>query len=47
METPNTASLDARLAQLGSDELDLVRVYRTFNAGAPPFRRAGEAHERS
>ncbi len=44
-ESPNTAALSARMAQLGSDEVDLVRVYRTFNAGAPAFREAGEAHE--
>ena len=30
-ETPNTASL-RRWTKLGSDERDLVRVYRTFNA---------------
>ncbi|MGO9321550.1 MAG: oxidoreductase [Solirubrobacteraceae bacterium] len=46
METPNTDALSARMAQLGSDEVDLVRVYRTFNAGAEPFREASEAHER-
>jgi sulfhydrogenase subunit delta len=45
METPNTASLNARMAVLGSEEVDLVRVYRTFNAGADAFRTAGEAHE--
>ena len=39
METPNTAALSERMAQLGADELDLVRVYRSFNAGAEPFRR--------
>jgi coenzyme F420-reducing hydrogenase gamma subunit len=41
-ETPNTASLDA---WSGLGEVDLVRVYRTFNAMAEPFRRASEAHE--
>ncbi len=46
METPNTDALSARMAQLGSEEIDLVRVYRTFNAGAEPFREASEAHER-
>jgi len=45
MESPNTASLSARMAQLGSEEVDLVRVYRTFNAAADPFREASEAHE--
>jgi len=42
METPNTASLDA---WTGLEELDLVRVYRTFNAAAEPFRKASESHE--
>jgi coenzyme F420-reducing hydrogenase gamma subunit len=46
MEAPNTPALDARMAALGRDEVDLVRAYRTFNAGAPAFRKAGEAHER-
>ncbi len=43
MEAPNTPSLNARMAQLGTEEVDLVRVYRTFNAGAPAFREASEA----
>jgi len=43
-ETPNTASLDA---WSGLGEHDLVRMYRTFNAGAEPFKQASEAHERS
>jgi coenzyme F420-reducing hydrogenase gamma subunit len=41
-ETPNTRSLDAWTALA---DHDLVRVYRTFNAGAPSFREASEAHE--
>jgi coenzyme F420-reducing hydrogenase gamma subunit len=45
METPNTAALSERMAQLGAAERDLVRVYRTFNAGAAEFREASEAHE--
>ncbi len=45
METPNAASLSARMAELGAHEVDLVRVYRTFNAAATPFREASEAHE--
>ena len=45
METPNTASLNERMQQLGADRRDLVRVYRTFNAGAEPFKDASEAHE--
>jgi coenzyme F420-reducing hydrogenase gamma subunit len=46
METPNTPSLSGRMAQLGADAGDLVRVYRTFNAGAEPFKAASESHER-
>jgi coenzyme F420-reducing hydrogenase gamma subunit len=43
MEAPNTASLSARMAALGSDDADIVRVYRTFNAAAAPFREAADA----
>jgi coenzyme F420-reducing hydrogenase gamma subunit/NAD(P)H-flavin reductase len=46
MEAPNTAALSREMSRQGSDEVDLVRVYRTFNADAEPFRRASEAHER-
>jgi coenzyme F420-reducing hydrogenase gamma subunit len=44
MESPDTAALSGRLKQLGTSDRDLVRVYRTFNAGAEPFRDASEAH---
>jgi coenzyme F420-reducing hydrogenase gamma subunit len=44
MESPNAASLSGAMAALGAQELDLVRVYRTFNAAAPAFREASEAH---
>jgi hypothetical protein len=27
------------------EDVDLVRVYRTFNAAKEPFRVAGQAHE--
>ncbi|MGA2470403.1 MAG: oxidoreductase [Solirubrobacteraceae bacterium] len=47
METPNTASLSRQMAHLGAEEVDLVRVYRTFNAGSAAFREASEAHERA
>jgi len=47
MESPNTHALSAQMRELGSGEIDLVRVYRTFNAGAPAFREASEAHERA
>jgi hypothetical protein len=46
MESPNTAALNTRMAQLGTEDVDLVRVYRTFNAGAGAFRAASETHER-
>ena len=46
MESPNAPSLSARMAELGSSEVDLVRVYRTFNAAAAPFDEASRAHER-
>jgi coenzyme F420-reducing hydrogenase gamma subunit len=42
-ETPNTRSLDT---WSGLVEPDLVRVYRTFNASAEPFKQASESHER-
>jgi coenzyme F420-reducing hydrogenase gamma subunit len=42
-ETPNTTSLNA---WSGLQDVDLVRIYRTFNAAAEPFREASEAHER-
>jgi coenzyme F420-reducing hydrogenase gamma subunit len=42
-ESPNTASLDG---WSGLTDGDLVRVYRTFNATAGPFRQASEGHER-
>ncbi|HTX09189.1 MAG TPA: hypothetical protein VME22_11295 [Solirubrobacteraceae bacterium] len=42
-ETPNPGSLDT---WSGLEDADLVRVYRTFNAAAPDFRKASEAHER-
>jgi coenzyme F420-reducing hydrogenase gamma subunit len=39
-------SLGARLAAQGQDADALVRLFRSFNAGAEPFRRASEAYER-
>jgi coenzyme F420-reducing hydrogenase gamma subunit len=45
-ETPNAPSLSDRWQELGAGDADLVRVYRTFNAGAPPFRVESERHER-
>ena len=45
-ETPNTASLSNQWQQLGAGRQDLIRVFRTFNASAGPFRKESEAHER-
>lgn len=45
METPNTASLSRTLRVAGVGPRDLLRVFRTFNANAPAFRRESEAHE--
>ncbi|MDD4933801.1 MAG: oxidoreductase [Methylacidiphilaceae bacterium] len=44
METPNTPSLARGWQALGSSDRDLLRAFRTFNAGAEPFRRESEAH---
>jgi sulfhydrogenase subunit delta len=44
-ETPNTAALSAQWRELGASEADLVRAFRTFNAGAEPFREEAEAHD--
>jgi coenzyme F420-reducing hydrogenase gamma subunit len=45
MESPNTSSLTTWFRKLDLDDVDLVRVYRTFNAGAPAFRRESERHD--
>jgi coenzyme F420-reducing hydrogenase gamma subunit len=44
-ETPNTASLSRQWSAMGVTEDDIVRVFRTFNAEAEPFRKESEAHE--
>ena len=46
MEDPQAASLSRWLEHHGADEVDLVRLYRTFNANAPAFRDESRAHER-
>jgi len=43
-ETPNAPSLTRGLAALGMDQGMLRRVYRSFNAGAAPFREESERH---
>lgn len=44
METPNTVALSRQLAACGMNERDLQRVYRSFNAGAEPFRQESARH---
>jgi sulfhydrogenase subunit delta len=44
-EQPNTASLSAHWRGLGVSEADLVRLWRTFNAYAEPFRQESLTHE--
>ena len=46
METPNAAALSATFLARGTAPDALVRAFRTFNAGAEPFRKESEAHER-
>jgi coenzyme F420-reducing hydrogenase gamma subunit len=45
METPNTSSLARAFAGAGVPDVDLVRVFRTFNANAPAFREESKKHE--
>lgn len=42
-ETTNTSSLTGWMRDLGVETPDLIRIYRTFNAGAPAFREESEA----
>jgi sulfhydrogenase subunit delta len=44
-ETPNMASLTTWFSTHGTKDRDIVRVLRTFNAWADPFRRESEARE--
>ena len=46
-ETPNTGSLAGWLGGLGVTESDLVRVFRTFNAGAPEYAQESSRHDPS
>ncbi len=43
-ETANTGSLSGQLREMGTSHQDLLRVFRTFNAAAPAFRKESEAH---
>ena len=44
-ESPNTAALARRWSALGATSPDLVRAFRSFNAGAGAFRKESEVHE--
>jgi coenzyme F420-reducing hydrogenase gamma subunit len=44
MEQPNAGSLGGWLARHDLPERDVVRLYRTFYAGAPAFRAESETH---
>lgn len=45
VETPNAPSLSDWLGGLGMTEPALMRVYRTFNANAEPFRAESRRHD--
>jgi hypothetical protein len=45
MESANTGSMAAVWKAQGAAPEDLVRAFRSFNAGAEPFRRESENHE--
>jgi sulfhydrogenase subunit delta len=45
MEQPNTASLAAAFRAKGVPDREILRVFRTFTANAPPFRDESKAHE--
>ncbi len=46
METPNPPALSQWLdQQLAVSDDDLVRMWRTYNAFAEPFRKESESHE--
>ncbi len=45
-EDVNTPSMSACFKQMGVDSRDVVRMFRSYNAYAEPFRKESEAHER-
>ncbi|MBK8294273.1 MAG: oxidoreductase [Solirubrobacterales bacterium] len=45
MESPNAPALSRRLADLGVEDTDIVRVYRTFHADREPFKSESIKHE--
>lgn len=44
-ETPNTGALADAWRGLGATQQEILRAYRSFNAGAESFRKESEAHE--
>jgi len=44
-DTANTSSLALKLAALGMTPVDVSRLFRTFNAGAPAFHSESLAHD--
>ena len=45
METPNPPALSDWLERQGMNEVDLIRVYRTFHTAREPFRSESERLE--
>jgi coenzyme F420-reducing hydrogenase gamma subunit len=45
-ETPNTVSLAEYWKGLGMKNLELLHLFRSYNAYAEPFRKESEAHEK-
>jgi len=45
METPNTESLANWLLDKGMITEDMMRLFRTYNAGSPAFKKESERHE--
>ena len=45
-ETPNTEALGDQWVRMGVTDLNVMRAFRSFNAGAEPFRKESEAREK-
>lgn len=45
-ETPNTVSMSKRFTEMGVKGDNIVRMFRSFNSYAEPFRKESEAYER-
>jgi sulfhydrogenase subunit delta len=44
-ETPNTEALGSWFEKLGMKDSDILKSFRSYNAGAEPFRKASENYE--